>query len=101
MRGVALMTRPARVGNLDWLRVVRLDRTNWRISDSRLDSMAGRGLLGFVERIHAGRWEIMWMTDPLRWAYEGSFDAAIQGFSESVRFGGTVLAERERREIPG
>jgi hypothetical protein len=99
-RGVASVNEAARAGKPDWLKVVQLDRENWRISDARVEVADNSGLLGFIERISSRRYEILWMTDPLRWAYEGSFDAAVRGFFESVRFGGTVLAERERWEIP-
>jgi hypothetical protein len=94
------MSRASRAGIPDWLKIVRLDRVDWRVSDARLEVVGDNGLLGYIERIHAGRWEILWMADPLRWAYEDSFDSAIHAFSESVRFGGTILAERERWGIP-
>jgi hypothetical protein len=100
IRWTASMSRASLAGIPDWLKIVRLDKADWRVSDARVEVAGDNGLLGYIERIHAGRWEILWMADPLRWAYEDSFHSAIHAFSESVRFGGTVLAERERWEVP-
>ena len=70
--------------------VVRLGRADWRVtSSSRPDQ-----LLGFIERQGSGRFEVVWMTDPMRWGYAASFDEALLAFGDSVRFTGEILDER-------
>jgi hypothetical protein len=81
---------------IEWLEVIRLSRVDWRISDSRIDVDDSTRLLGYIERQFHDRYEVLWMTDPLRWAYVESFDAALAGFGESARF--TVQTQADRRE---
>jgi hypothetical protein len=78
--------------DLDGLTIVRLGKTDWRISS------AGNAeeLLGYIERQRGGRFEVVWMTDPMRWGYAASFDEALLAFSDSVRFTGEVLDNRDR-----
>jgi hypothetical protein len=72
------------------LEVVRLGRAEWRVSEA---SATGR-LLGFIERQKVDRFEIVWMSDPLRWGYVGSFDTALEAFADAERFSGETFAAR-------
>ena len=72
------------------LSVVRLGKTDWRVSDASQADL----LLGFIERQRTGRFEITWMSDPVRWGYAESFDEALVGFADSARFVGEVFPER-------
>jgi hypothetical protein len=74
----------------DGLTVVRLDRTDWRVSSGS----EAQELLGYIERQRGGRFEVLWMTDPIRWGYASSFDDAIAAFTDSARFAGDISAER-------
>jgi hypothetical protein len=74
----------------DGIQIVRLGRAEWRINDA---ADADR-LLGFIERQQSGRFEVMWMTDPMRWGYTSSFDDAVVAFSDSVRFAGDIFEQR-------
>jgi hypothetical protein len=78
----------------DGIEIVRLGRAEWRINDA---ADPGR-LLGFIERQHSGRFEVMWMTDPMRWGYASSFDSALMAFGDSVRFSGDVFDQRAEVE---
>jgi hypothetical protein len=77
------------------LSIVRLGKTDWRIS-SQAD---GDELLGYIERQRSGRFEVVWMTDPMRWGYAESFDDALLAFGDSVRFTGEIFDRRAR--VPG
>jgi hypothetical protein len=70
------------------LEVVRLGRAEWRVSEA---ADAGT-LLGFVERQNGGRFEIVWMSDPIRWGYVDSFDAALAAMAEPEQFGDVLQA---------
>jgi hypothetical protein len=74
------------------LSVVRLGRTDWRISSG----VDGEELLGYIERQSGGRFEVLWMSDPVRWGYVDSFDEALVAFGDSVRFSGEVFGDRAR-----
>ena len=73
------------------LSVVRLDKTDWRVSDAVQPDL----ILGFIERQRASRFEITWMSDPIRWGYATSFDAALGAFADSAHFTGEILSERD------
>jgi len=77
----------------DSLAVVRLGRAEWRVSDAG----DANELLGFIERQTAGRFEIVWMSDPIRWGYAETFDSALMAFGDSLRFTGETLPKRARR----
>ena len=70
--------------------VVRLSRTDWRVSRSDEPER----VLGYVERQGANRFEIVWMTDPMRWGYTITFDDALMAFGDASRFTGEILDER-------
>jgi hypothetical protein len=72
------------------LDVVRLSRTDWRVSSVG----APEQVLGYVERQRADRYEIVLMTDPMRWGYATSFDDALMAFGDAARFAGEILEER-------
>jgi hypothetical protein len=80
----------------DRLEVIRLSWSEWRISDSRLPDSDPDRLLGYVERLSRRRYEVVWMTDPMRWGYAESLAAALAGLANGERFSGTTLAERDR-----
>jgi hypothetical protein len=52
------------------LDVVRLSRTDWRVSRAGTPVQ----VLGYIERQRVDRYEIVWMTDPTRRGYATSFD---------------------------
>ena len=79
----------------DWLEVIRIGRKDWRVSDTRREVGDAARLLGFIERISRDRYEVLWMTEPLRWAYLPTMSAAIEAFSDSLRFTGEQVSERE------
>ncbi len=88
----ARLTKPGSEG----LEIVRLGRAEWRISDARVDGPGSARLLGYVERLLRHRYEVVWMTDPIRWGYVETFDEAIAAFVDSSRFGGITATERDR-----
>ena len=79
----------------DWLEVTRIGKRDWRVSDTRREVGDSTRLLGFVERIRRDRFEVLWMTEPLRWAYLPSMSEAIEAFGDSLRFTGEQIPERE------
>jgi hypothetical protein len=72
------------------LSVVRLGKTDWRVSSAADPDV----VLGYIERQRSGRFEVVWMGDPMRWGYAASFDEALAAFDDSSRFLGDVFAER-------
>jgi hypothetical protein len=78
------------VSELGALIVVRLGKADWRISSVTNPEE----LLGYIERQRGGRFEVMWMTDPMRWGYAATLDEALLAFSDSVRFSGEILDQR-------
>ncbi len=76
--------------SVDGIELVRLGRAEWRVNDA---NDAGR-LLGYIERQRGDRYEVVWMTDPMRWGYAASFDEALAGFADSLRFAGEVFDQR-------
>lgn len=76
------------------LEVTRVDRASWRISDSSIDERDPRRLLGFIERLERGRYEVLWLA-PIGWAYLGTFDLALAALGDRAHFSGPVMSERE------
>ena len=74
----------------EWLEVVRLGRTDWRVSDSRVESADPGRLVGFIEKLPPGRFELVWITYPIRWGYTDTLSAALSGMAEGVRFDGAI-----------
>jgi hypothetical protein len=70
--------------------LVRLGRSDWRVSSGAEPD----NLLGYIERQRGGRFEVMWMTDPMRWGYADSFDAALLAFADSIHFTGETFDRR-------
>ena len=75
---------------VDGVEIVRLSRTDWRINDASDPER----LLGYIERQSSGRFEVMWMTDPMRWGYASTFEEALAAFGTSVLFSGEILDKR-------
>jgi hypothetical protein len=80
----------------DGVEIVRLGRSDWRVNDATDASL----LLGYIERQRSGRYEVMWMTDPMRWGYASSFEDALGAFGEGLRFAGEVFDRRAQAERP-
>ena len=74
------------------LEIIRLGRAEWRVSDAANPEL----LLGFIERQRADLFEVVWMSDPMRWGYAPSFESALVAFGDSVRFAGEILPKRAR-----
>lgn len=75
--------------------VIRLSRTEWRISDPRLPDADPDRLLGYIERLARRRYEVVWMSDPMRWGYAESFAAALEGLATDDRYAQNTVPERE------
>jgi hypothetical protein len=82
----------------EWLEVVRLDRTDWRVSDLRAPIGDSARLLGYVEKLSPRRYEVVWMGEQVKWGYVDSLSGALAGIAEAGRFTGTVAARRDRPE---
>jgi len=78
-----------------WLEVVRLSRTDWRISDSRINAGESGRVLGYAEKLHHDRFEVVWITEPVRWAYTVRLHDALHGFTEGARFTGATQLTRD------
>jgi hypothetical protein len=81
----------------EWLEVVRTGKTDWRVSDSRRNSGDPERVVGFVERMGRARFEILWMTNPLRWGYVGSLRDAMAALLNPDEFEGTQHYLRQER----
>lgn len=79
------------------LAIVRLGRAEWRVSDAAGDGQ----LLGYIERLRADRFELVWMSDPIRWGYTDTFDAALSAFADGDRFVGEIFPTRAPLEGRG
>ena len=86
---------PALSSATDWLEVVRIGRADWRVSDARREAGDTERLLGFVERLGRARFEVVWMSDPLRWAYVATLPAAVAALRDRDEFPGLQLYLRE------
>jgi hypothetical protein len=97
------MRRPSvkrRLAEHDWIEITPLDRHEWRISDARIPSSDPAHLLGYIEQQSHHRFEILWMTDPIRWGYAETFTAALNGFADAEEFVGRIEVERDRVNAP-
>src|ERR1700722_13318009 len=80
----------------EWLEVIRLGRSDWRVSDGRgLVGDPGR-LLGYVERLGPRRFGGVGMGEPVRWGYVDSLGGALVGIAEPRHFTGTIEPRRDR-----
>jgi hypothetical protein len=86
--------KAARNQSVAGVELVRLGRTDWRVTDAAHPDR----LLGYIERQRSGRFEVMWMTDPIRWGYAASFDDALAAFGDSVLFAGEISERRAHVE---
>jgi hypothetical protein len=82
-------------GTAEWLEVFHIGKNEWRVSDSRLEAGTDGRLLGFVERLSRDRYEVLWMTEPPRWAYVDSLARAMAAFGDDAGFIGMEVSERE------
>jgi hypothetical protein len=80
----------------DWLELFRLTRTDWRVSDSRLDPSDPQRLLGYIERLGPKRYEVLWLAEPVGWGYVTSLKLATAAFADISQFGGVVEPRRLR-----
>lgn len=76
------------------LEVIRLNRTDWRISDTASDLDDPRRLLGYVERLARDQYEVLWIAPPLGWSYVSSFGRALAALADRTRFDGPIIARR-------
>jgi hypothetical protein len=72
--------------------VRKTGRNDWRVTRVNDDSLQP---LGFVEQLGPRRFEIVWMSDPIRWGYADSLDDAILAVADGMRFAGEVSDEPE------
>jgi hypothetical protein len=70
------------------------------VSDSRLPAVDSRRLLGYIERYGKSQFEVLWMTDPVRWGYFDTFAAALGAFDDSVRFTAPTFDARQIDQFP-
>jgi hypothetical protein len=80
----------------EWLEILHTGKSDWRVCDSRLEADDPGHLLGFVERLGRDRYEILWLTEPPRWAYADSLKTALAAFDDSVAFAGSKSILREQ-----
>jgi hypothetical protein len=81
----------------DGLELVRTSRTDWRVVDTRSDP--GR-VLGFIERMRYSRYELLWTTEPPRWAYVSSLRLAAAAFAIEPGCSGVTEPSRIVEHIP-
>lgn len=79
----------------EWLEVIRLDRSDWRVSDLRAPVGDSARLLGYIEKVSARRFEIMWMGDRMKWGYVNSLAGALVGIALPEEFEGILESHRE------
>lgn len=75
------------------IEVIRLNRTNWRISKSSIDQSDSGRLLGYIERLDSDRYEALWLVAPMSWAYVESFELALAAVIDRPRFSGIIEPE--------
>ncbi|MET4782884.1 hypothetical protein ABIB56_002897 [Glaciihabitans sp. UYNi722] len=84
----------------DGLELVRTSPTDWRVVDARaLQSDPGR-VLGFIERMRYSRYELLWTTEPPRWAYVSSLRLAAAAFATEPRYSGDTEPSRIVEHLP-
>ena len=83
------------VNGTAWLEVIRLDRTGWRISNSSIGQGDPQRLLGYIERLHSDRFEVLWLCAPISWAYVSSFEVALAAVADRAHYSGIVEPERD------
>jgi hypothetical protein len=78
----------------NWVEVVRVGRCDWRVSDSRIAVTDPGHVLGYVEKFSRSQFEVLWMTNPMRWGRVDNLAAAIANIAHGRSFGDTTTAER-------
>jgi len=74
----------------EWLEVIRLGRTDWRVSDAPIEMVDPGRLVGFVEKLPTGRFELLWTVYPIRWGYTDTLSSALLGMAEGPGFAGAT-----------
>jgi len=87
-------------GTAEWVEVRSIGKTEWRVSDSRQEVGSTGHVLGFIEQLRRDRYELVWMTEPPRWAYVDSLADAVAAFGDDVDFVGAQLSDREVASRP-
>jgi hypothetical protein len=82
-------------GDRGSLGVQRVDRSDWRITAAGVEDGEPARLLGYIERLRRDRYEILWMTEPVGWAYVRSLNLAVAAFADRDRFEGAVAQARD------
>jgi hypothetical protein len=78
----------------DGLEIARLGRHDWRAVDTLALQSDPARIVGFIERIGKARYEVLWMTEPPRWAYVTSLQSAIDAIVAGGTFDGYVESNR-------
>jgi hypothetical protein len=77
------------------LEVVRLGRFDWRVSDGTRERDDPTRLLGFIERLKRGHFEVVWISDPPEWAYTVSLATAVAALADADSFVGVRRTKRD------
>jgi hypothetical protein len=78
----------------DGIELERLGRNDWRAVDTHAVSSDPRRIIGFIERLARGRYEVVWLSEPPRWAYVASLKSAIDAIFDISLFTGTIESTR-------
>ena len=76
------------------LEVIRLNRSEWRVSDSARSDGDPLRLLGYIERLSRDEYEVLWLVPPLGWSYVSSYGSALAALGDRSRFDGQIVARR-------
>ena len=79
------------------LEVVRLNRVEWRVSDTERADGDPLRLLGYVERLAREEYELLWLVPLMGWSYVGSLGSALVALADRSRFDGEIVARRNPR----
>ena len=92
---MTLFASRARSDAVRSLDVHKLDRRSWRVTDSSRTGSPETRIVGFIERLRSDRYEVLWLTPPIGWAYFASFDSALEALEDRETFLGTIEASRD------
>jgi hypothetical protein len=102
--GESILTNEAAMTTPEFahLEVVRLGRHDWRVSDNTLEQGDPARLLGFIERLKRGYFEVLWISDPPEWAYTVSLATAVAALAGADSFVGVRRVNRDQsvRTVP-
>ena len=96
-RRLWLVRDPGSRATVASLEVVRLNRVEWRISDTARRGGDPLRLLGYVERLAREEYELLWLVPPMGWSYVSSLGSALVALADRRRFDGEIVARRNPR----